>query len=96
MRGCSGRFICLSQTPLVFPAYAGMFPLDSKNLNAQLGFPRVCGDVPADMQSVLATCRFSPRMRGCSGGHAVGVGYMPVFPAYAGMFPVFLGRIFEG
>ena len=65
-RGCSGRFLCRSSTPPVFPAYAGMF-LHTAPPTTPLGrFPRIRGDVPKARSNRCAQDSFSPHTRGCS------------------------------
>ena len=91
MRGCSARDFRGNMTGSVFPAYAGMFPLNlSLNLKPPC-FPRVCGDVPLVSLLPLALPRFSPRMRGCSDLRTLIVPCSLVFPAYAGMFRLTYG-----
>ena len=87
MRGCSpGKY---RNRPLtcVFPAYAGMFLIRKNFHKVQLGFPRVCGDVPPINPPRPTGVVFSPRMRGCSVSKAKKDFRGNVFPAYAGMFP---------
>ena len=87
MRGCSGRIGLLNSFTAVFPAYAGMFPHHVECVLEAVGFPRVCGDVPAGGEPTNFGGQFSPRMRGCS-AHTDNKRYLAtVFPAYAGMFP---------
>ena len=86
MRGCFRLIVLLVKRLKVFPAYAGMFLLESLYGEFNLCFPRVCGDV-----SIISTTRenqgmFSPRMRGCFNHCFVCCRAAWVFPAYAGMF----------
>ena len=85
-RGCSAFPYRLVHGFDVFPAYAGMFRIFCWAPPAQLGFPRIRGDVPGGMDVSQAMDAFSPHTRGCSaaGGRLPTAG--PVFPAYAGMF----------
>ena len=53
---------------------------------AQLGFPRIRGDVPGGMDVSQAMDAFSPHTRGCSAAFALSCCPAAVFPAYAGMF----------
>ena len=65
-RGCSlsthYRFISFN----VFPAYAGMFRtlLFTDVMNQR--FPRIRGDVPDSISSIMCQIVFSPHTRGCS------------------------------
>ena len=45
-RGCSGGGLKGGYRPMVFPAYAGMFPAGRRWSTACGGFPRIRGDVP--------------------------------------------------
>ena len=86
MRGCSAQGQHRDRGFRVFPAYAGMFlPLPLLS-DQDLGFPRVCGDVPGVYRFSFCPCTFSPRMRGCSDICGYGEVRIEVFPAYAGMF----------
>ena len=66
MRGCSDERELGILLGEVFPAYAGMFRLNSLNVMPKACFPRVCGDVPDFAMATMSTDKFSPRMRGCS------------------------------
>ena len=85
-RGCSDPLVCRSLLRWVFPAYAGMFRPRIMRYQAQIGFPRIRGDVPCFVRRLPPYSGFSPHTRGCSvidgPDHAV----IWVFPAYAGMF----------
>ena len=86
MRGCSHvneHHFC---EVYVFPAYAGMFRVVRHRHRNQHCFPRVCGDVPLQIQVRFVFGAFSPRMRGCSHATRTVVDFTGVFPAYAGMF----------
>ena len=48
----------------VFPAYAGVIPLDIGTLTACTGVPRVCGGDPKDLSYTRRAYVCSPRMRG--------------------------------
>ena len=86
-RGCSGRFLCRSSTPPVFPAYAGMF-LHTAPPTTPLGrFPRIRGDVHQAGSDIHMPIPFSPHTRGCSSSAREKTSPAQVFPAYAGMFP---------
>ena len=86
MRGCSGASKGFGGVSKVFPAYAGMFLDTYPRHERYVGFPRVCGDVPANRMCGVASTGFSPRMRGCSGVKEALANIGQVFPAYAGMF----------
>ena len=45
-RGCSAATGAASESAMVFPACAGMFPHPAKRGGRRSGFPRVRGDVP--------------------------------------------------
>ena len=85
-RGCSGRFTCLSQTPPVFPAHAGMFLVFDRYHITIMCFPRARGDVPDPTERLLSKMPFSPRTRGCSVKFRYQTCFFAVFPAHAGMF----------
>ena len=70
----------------VFPAYAGMFPVQKYCKKYGLGFPRIRGDVPRIRGVNIGPPAFSPHTRGCSGSVGLHPGHYGVFPAYAGMF----------
>ena len=73
-------------SPLVFPACAGMFPPASCYRGHDLRFPRVRGDVPWITRQNWIDLEFSPRARGCSPLIEWHVFSTCVFPACAGMF----------
>ena len=85
-RGCSVMPVVRPPILVVFPAYAGMFPARSPWTPPWIGFPRVCGDVPAVGDQAMGVLKFSPRMRGCSCLRKMNRSRWRVFPAYAGMF----------
>ena len=73
----------------VFPAYAGMFLCLLSRHPIERRFPRIRGDVPSEETPECLASAFSPHTRGCSGSSKlIGRGYQ-VFPAYAGMFPMY-------
>ena len=85
-RGCSERILSVPIAPLVFPAYAGMFPT-APTICATWGcFPRIRGDVPINCVSSALCMVFSPHTRGCSYASSGATTALIVFPAYAGMF----------
>ena len=65
MRGCFQAVLNKEIYAQAFPAYAGMFLASIKGVSPRLSFPRVCGDVSADIASPRGFGRLSPRMRGC-------------------------------
>ena len=65
-RGCSPYWqarVCFNP---VFPACAGMFPLENPSGIRRKSFPRVRGDVPKTLTCPHSRRWFSPRARGCS------------------------------
>ena len=48
----------------VFPAHAGMSPIEPDTPVYVGGFPRACGDEPYEIDETVLTSVFSPRMRG--------------------------------
>ena len=50
--------------PVVFPAYAGVIPVDETILKALASVPRVCGGDPDDISKVFLNLECSPRKRG--------------------------------
>ena len=88
-RGCSAGYCCCGYCCPVFPAHAGMFRTKPTGGYGQHSFPRARGDVPSKKVYLTVEQVFSPRTRGCSlclrsyGAPAA------VFPAHAGMFPLF-------
>ena len=90
-RGCSQGKDLMQAVRAVFPAYAGMFLAYSCPRNPGGCFPRIRGDVPRNSTISLASTPFSPHTRGCSALLAVRGPANSVFPAYAGMFPVWFG-----
>ena len=91
MRGCSCGFVDGCAVCPVFPAYAGMFLSAAIARMDKPCFPRVCGDVPAELGDLQAHGLFSPRMRGCSVTSWTTPEAIQVFPAYAGMFRILHG-----
>ena len=85
-RGCSSRPVLSLCSAWVFPACAGMFLIQEHALPADLGFPRVRGDVPVRSKNTRQKAMFSPRARGCSLLAMKFTLRCKVFPACAGMF----------
>ena len=85
-RGCSMQARGLCPGFFVFPAYAGMFPLQLPHRTHLDCFPRIRGDVPADQVADQLQSGFSPHTRGCSPFCWGKITFPFVFPAYAGMF----------
>ena len=48
----------------MFPAYAGVIPVDETILKALASVPRVCGGDPDDISKVFLNLECSPRKRG--------------------------------
>ena len=65
-RGCFAAFVFECGGRRVFPACAGMFRSIRTHANRQSGFPRMRGDVPAEVEQVTVDATFSPHARGCS------------------------------
>ena len=88
-RGCSSPRVGYSQSAIVFPAHAGMFPCKSAASPALICFPRARGDVPKEGDGKGKPVPFSPRTRGCSAVAIQTQRCFAVFPAHAGMFRAF-------
>ena len=88
-RGCSCQATPAPQIVAVFPACAGMFLLILCARQMGPRFPRVRGDVPVRWLYPDHTRGFSPRARGCSQPGRKLALRRCVFPACAGMFPIF-------
>ena len=78
--------LILAKRDRVFPAYAGMFRFAAHKIVVYNGFPRIRGDVPAELDDLQAHGLFSPHTRGCSQHIDCFEDSDLVFPAYAGMF----------
>ena len=52
------------QSPLVFPAHAGMIPDDLEVIDELVSFPRSRGDDPQRGDILLSHAKFSPLTRG--------------------------------
>ena len=89
-RGCSVRGGFLTYLTAVFPAYAGMFLKVIRLKQKAQRFPRIRGDVPYTVFVYPLKFWFSPHTRGCSGHQIAYLLHLTVFPAYAGMFLLFL------
>ena len=85
-RGCSLMMQLVGSVMRVFPACAGMFPLEKAKSNEWTSFPRVRGDVPSTLENPSDISRFSPRARGCTEEASDAEYERKVFPACAGMF----------
>ena len=92
-RGCSYRGLHHRCSGIVFPAYAGMFPMLTISSTISSGFPRIRGDVPWSTETCPPRIAFSPHTRGCSAWSPGANQHQGVFPAYAGMFPKPKGTI---
>ena len=86
-RGCSVFREGSHRRHVVFPAYAGMFPVKQAFETFTDGFLRIREDVPDQIQQRTDKVGFSPHTRGCSSLAPSAQTSAPVFPAYAGMFP---------
>ena len=87
-RGCSCTRLPHSAATPVFPACAGMFLINKLMGAGAKCFPRVRGDVPHWAGQTYCAAQFSPRARGCSGKPDETLRTHAVFPACAGMFPL--------
>ena len=87
-RGCSPTWFYPHTGDPVFPAYAGMFLVNTVPPQSYVSFPRIRGDVPKTEVSKAYMLLFSPHTRGCSRCPSCTIYCAVVFPAYAGMFPV--------
>ena len=87
-RGCSRRQRLRVDRRAVFPARAGMFRRIHDAFHSHIRFPRASGDVPISRRDFSPFGWFSPRERGCSRRGHKNRGWLVVFPARAGMFPM--------
>ena len=71
----------------VFPAYAGVFPLEKAQHFIEDGLPRIRGGVSMPGTAHLVGLRSSPHTRGCFQSAYGCTCPDSVFPAYAGVFP---------
>ena len=67
-RGCSEVSVTPILSDQVFPACAGMFPIDKRVQSEPVCFPRMRGDVPKGAIGAERLRPFSPHARGCSCG----------------------------
>jgi len=86
-RRCSRCVLRFPSTPIVFPAYAGVFPWVSLLLQQIHSVPRIRGGVPTAYQRAIQDLKCSPHTRGCSSSILSFFIISLVFPAYAGVFP---------
>ncbi len=86
MRGCSHGGACLHFNNEVFPAGAGVFPLEAAEAAIVKCVPRRCGGVPTWGGRKASTAQCSPQVRGCSLCVLRPCPQHPVFPAGAGVF----------
>ena len=85
-RGCFSTRPCTGKKWEVFPAHAGVFPLEYLRFCRVYGLPRARGGVSDVDFSAVESGRSSPRTRGCFHKNVVNVKYIMVFPAHAGVF----------
>ncbi len=88
VRGCSFVGLCSFQSPLVFPAGAGVFLTRPRGPHHTPCVPRRCGGVPSCSPVTASSMACSPQVRGCSNAPAPGASSNAVFPAGAGVFPL--------
>ena len=86
-RGCSHPEWRAFQESEVFPAHAGVFPMNDIRTHARSGLPRARGGVPIDGHGRSSVKLSSPRTRGCSRVWLAQGRQGEVFPAHAGVFP---------
>ena len=67
-----------------------MFLSERYSIVAPPSFPRVRGDVPKYVFVGAGGAGFSPRARGCSADWVTAAVQLGVFPAYAGMFRIWM------
>ena len=87
-RGCfrQGGGACTGVA--VFPAYAGVFLSSTSFSFPALGLPRIRGGVSSLPKHSICLMKSSPHTRGCFRHARFWISFSPVFPAYAGVFPV--------
>ena len=87
-RGCSSHETCVFRSSLVFPARAGVF-LEQEQLPWRwFCFPRASGGVSTSPGESRRFLTFSPRERGCFQRVTLHRILAIVFPARAGVFPL--------
>jgi len=86
-RGCSSNNPAKMFPAVVFPAYAGVFLLDTHVGSASSRVPRIRGGVPNRTAFEVVADKCSPHTRGCSLHFTLERRKRKVFPAYAGVFP---------
>ena len=84
-RGWSLVIVILVQFVLVFPAQAGMIPIQILTIFVALCIPRVSGDDPGNVTFTNTSVKYSPRKRGWSPRDVSLQSIRYVFPAQAGM-----------
>ena len=88
-RGCFLREILAVGTVRVFPAYAGVFPESLTRSQPSGGLPRIRGGVSIRQTGCQEVGKSSPHTRGCFQMAGLRHSGVCVFPAYAGVFPLF-------
>ena len=86
-RGCFRVFIRQIVREMVFPAYAGVFPVANGFRIQKRGLPRIRGGVSSETIATMRDMASSPHTRGCFSRRACRHPPDGVFPAYAGVFP---------
>ena len=76
----------------IFPASAGVFPRSGWCWRSMCYIPRIRGGVSQKWQEEADAEAYSPHPRGCFFGHTVPSKYRKIFPASAGVFPVYDGE----
>ena len=85
-RGCFPYREAMGTGTYVFPASAGVFPLQRGNGYRYIRFPRTSGGVSDEGTLADAKARFSPHQRGCFLLSVITFLWIEVFPAPAGVF----------
>ena len=86
-RGCFQPLELFYPQCVVFPAYAGVFPIPPGLLRSYRSLPRIRGGVSVVCSIGFGTFWSSPHTRGCFYFVYAREWVWAVFPAYAGVFP---------
>ena len=87
MRGCFRLTLGWCPVLLVFPAHAGVFPMNLAGGITGVRLPRSCGGVSMTDGGIGVKSWSSPLMRGCFWISSFLIALVWVFPAHAGVFP---------
>ena len=91
-RGCFPRRLPVDLRPRLFPASAGVFPSTTISRTGSPTIPRVSGGVSVFLCVRKSHEYYSPRQRGCFHVLLCGRFIEALFPASAGVFPLFRAR----